>query len=167
MAKGPSPLIPLLMVVALGLLLRGTSFPTNLGLPSVTEAESAVFMCFFCIPLLVILAMYSTTQTTVLPLALVLVTYTVSTMLLGPLMLILIVYLAGACLPYFGCNGEDLGWGCLLIVVFVLLQWAFFEEGRQSGAWARKAYSRIIDGGVVTNIFRDCDEMEFEKKNRG
>ncbi|KAK4422454.1 hypothetical protein Salat_1827900 [Sesamum alatum] len=134
MAKGPSPLIPLLLVVALGLLLRGSSFPTNLGLPAITEAESVVFTCFFCIPFLVILAIYSTTHTIVLPLALVLVTYTVSTMLLGPLVLILLVYLAGACLPSFRGNGEDLGWGCLLIVVFVLLQWGFSEEGRQSGA---------------------------------
>lgn len=134
MAKGPSPLIPLLLVVALGLLLRGNSFPANLELPLVSDAEQAIFMCIVLIPFLLLLAIYSTSHTIVLPLALILVTYTVTTMLLGPLMLILVVYLASAYLPAFKCNGEDLGWGCLLLVGFLLLQWILSEEGRQSGA---------------------------------
>ncbi|KAG8382053.1 hypothetical protein BUALT_Bualt05G0036500 [Buddleja alternifolia] len=134
MARGPSPFIPLLLVVALGLLLRGTSFPINLSLPLVSEAENAVFLCFIFVPLLVPLAIYSTNHTIILPLALVLVTYTVTTTLLGPLMLILIIYLGGVWLPLFKYDGEELGWGCLLVLVFILLQWVLSDEGRQSGA---------------------------------
>lgn len=134
MSKGPSPLIPLLLVVALGLLLRGNSFPLNLDLPLVSDAEQAVFMSIVFIPFLLFLALYSASHTIVLPLSLILATYTVTTMLLGPLMLILVVYLASAYLPAFKCNGEDLGWGCLLLVAFLLMHWILSEEGRQSGA---------------------------------
>ncbi|GFP79360.1 hypothetical protein PHJA_000079500 [Phtheirospermum japonicum] len=134
MAKGPSPLIPLLLVAGLGLLLRGNSFPLNLNLPSASEAESAIFMCVLLVPFVVLLAVYSATHTVVLPLLLAFVTYTVSTMLLGPLMLILIVYVAGKYLSSFKCNDEELGWGCMLLLVFFLLQWVSLDEGRQSGA---------------------------------
>lgn len=134
MTKGPSPLIPLLLVVTLGLLLRGNSFPASLELPLVSDAEHAVFMAIVIIPFLLFLALYSARYTIVIPLATILVTYTVSTMLLGPLMLILVIYLASDHLPAFKSNSEDLGWGCLLLVGFLLLQWILSEEGRQSGA---------------------------------
>ncbi|KAL1556918.1 hypothetical protein AAHA92_12473 [Salvia divinorum] len=134
MAKGPSPLIPLALVVLLGLLLRGASFPLSLDhLPLASEAEHAVFMCIVLIPFLLVLALYSASHTVVLPLALILAAYTVTTMLLGPLMLILVVYLASAYLPVLKCDGEDLGWGCFLILSFMLLQWILSEGGRQSG----------------------------------
>ncbi|KAH6824454.1 hypothetical protein C2S53_002864 [Perilla frutescens var. hirtella] len=133
-AKGPSPLIPLLLVVTLGLLLRGNSFPVSLELPLVSDAEQAIFMAIVFIPFLLFLAIYSANHAIVLPLALIFVTYTVTTMLLGPLMLILIIYLASDYLPAFKSNGEELGWGCLLLVGFLLLQWILSEEGRQSGA---------------------------------
>lgn len=134
MAKGPSPLIPLALVVLLGLLLRGASLPLDLHLPLASEAEHAVFMCIVMIPFLLVLALYSASHTVVLPLALVLAAYTVTTMLLGPLMLILVLYLASAYLPAFKCDGEELGWGCLLILSFMVLKWILSEEGRQSGA---------------------------------
>lgn len=136
MVKGPSPVIPLLLVVALGLLLRSNSFPLtlNLNLPLVSEAENAILMFVLFIPILVIMAIYSASHTILLPIAVVLTMYTVSTILLGPLMLISIVYLAGGWLPAFKCNGEELGWGCLAVLVFFLVQWALSDEGRQSGA---------------------------------
>ncbi|KAL0302525.1 UNVERIFIED_CONTAM: hypothetical protein Sangu_3096000 [Sesamum angustifolium] len=133
MPKGPSPIVPLLLVVGLGLLLRGSSSSVSLNLPLVSEGENAVFTCFIFIPVLVLLAVYSASHTIVLPLALILVMYTVTTMLLGPLMLILIIYLAGAYLASVKCNGEELGWGCLLVIGFFLLHWVLSEEGRQSG----------------------------------
>ncbi|PIN07924.1 hypothetical protein CDL12_19503 [Handroanthus impetiginosus] len=133
--NGPSPIVPLLLVVGLGLLLRGNSSSiTTLNLPLVSEGENAIFTCFIFIPILVLIAAYSTSHTILLPLALILVTYTVTTMLLGPLMLILIIYLAGAYLASVKCNGEELGWGCVLVLVFFLLHWVLSEEGRQSGA---------------------------------
>ncbi|KAI3468528.1 hypothetical protein Pfo_025191 [Paulownia fortunei] len=133
-SEGPSPIVPLLVVVGLGLLLRGNSSSISLDLPLVSDGENAIFTCFVFIPVLVLLAVYSTSHTIVLPLALILVTYTVSTMLLGPLMLILIIYLASAYLASVKCNGEELGWGCMLVLVFFLLHWVLSEEGRQSGA---------------------------------
>ncbi|KAL1552680.1 hypothetical protein AAHA92_13449 [Salvia divinorum] len=134
MSKGPSPILPLLLVVGLGLLLRGSSSSLSLDLPLVSGGENALFTCFVFIPVLVLLAAYSTAHTIVLPLALILITYTVSTMLLGPLMLILIVYLAGAYLTSVKCNGEELGWGCILVLGFFLLHWVLSQESRQSGA---------------------------------
>lgn len=134
MAKGPSPILPLLLVVGLGLLLRGSASSLTLDLPLVSSGENALFTCFVFIPVLVLLAAYSTAHTIVLPLALILITYTVSTMLLGPLMLILIIYLAGAYLASVKCNGEELGWGCILVLVFFLLHWLLSQESRQSGA---------------------------------
>lgn len=133
MVKGPSPIVPLLLVVGLGLLLRGSATSMNLDLPLLSNGENAVFTCFVFIPVLVLLAVYSTSHRIVLPLALILVTYTVSTMLLGPLMLILIIYLAGAYMASVKCDGEELGWGCILLLGFFLLHWVLSEESRQSG----------------------------------
>ncbi|KAL8521434.1 hypothetical protein ACS0TY_011816 [Phlomoides rotata] len=134
MGKGPSPIVPLLLVVGLGLLLRGSATSMNLDLPLLSSGENAVFTCFVFIPVLVLLAVYSTSHTIVLPLALILVTYTVSTMLLGPLVLILIIYLASTYMASVKCDGEELGWGCILVLGFFLLHWVLSEESRQSGA---------------------------------
>lgn len=134
MTKGPSPILPLLLVVGLGLLLRGSASSLAFDLPLVSSGENALFTCFVFIPILLLLAAYSTAHTVVLPLALILITYTVSTMLLGPLMLILIVYLAGAYLASVKCNGEELAWGCVLVLGFFLLHWVLSQESRQSGA---------------------------------
>ncbi|KAL3645795.1 hypothetical protein CASFOL_010975 [Castilleja foliolosa] len=133
MAKGPSPLIPLLLVAGLGLFLRGNSFPFNFNLPSASEAESAIFIYVLSVPFLMILTVWAN-HMIVLALLLTLVTYTVSTVLLGPLMLILIVYVAGKYLSSFKCNDEELGWGCVLLLVLFLLRWVSLDEGRQSGA---------------------------------
>ncbi|KAL8498686.1 hypothetical protein ACS0TY_021865 [Phlomoides rotata] len=130
MAKGPSPLIPLLLVVALGLLLRSDSFPAALNLPLVSEAENTLFTFIILIPFVVLVAIYSTTHSILLPLALLLVTYTVTTKLLGPLTLILIVYLVSVCSPSFKCNGEELAWGCALALGFFVLHWLLADEGR-------------------------------------
>ncbi|CAA0838271.1 Unknown protein [Striga hermonthica] len=128
MAKnGPSPLIPLLLVAALGLVLRGNSFPLSLNLPNASEAENVIFTCFLFVPFLAL------GYTFMLPLAILFVVYMVSTMLLGPLVLILAAYIATKCSTFFGGNGEELGWGCLLLLVFFLLQWASIDEGRWSG----------------------------------
>ncbi|KAL9167742.1 hypothetical protein ABFS82_05G117000 [Erythranthe guttata] len=142
---GPSPLIPLLLVVSLGLLLRMNDsiiFPINLIpdyylplLAEISDAENAIFLCVLCIPFLVALAVYSSSHSIVLPIALVLVTYTVATVLLGPLVIILIVYMGGVWLPCFKCYGsEEFGLGCLFVLVFFLMQQGFSDEGGRSGA---------------------------------
>ncbi|KAL8063829.1 hypothetical protein ABFX02_01G052300 [Erythranthe guttata] len=134
--KGPSPIVPLLAVVGLGLLLRGSTAASmvSLDLPLVSDGENAIFTCFVFVPVLVLLAVYSSSHTIVLPLALIMMMYTVSTVLLGPLVLILIVYLAGAYVATVECNGEELGWGCVMVLGFFLLHWVMSQEGRQSGA---------------------------------
>ncbi|KAL7111928.1 hypothetical protein ACP275_05G120100 [Erythranthe tilingii] len=142
---GPSPLIPLLLVVSLGLLLRMNDsiiFPINLNpdyylplLAEISDAENAIFMFVLCVPFLVALAVYSSSHSIVLPIALVLVTYTVATVLLGPLVLILIVYMGGVWLPCFKCDSsEEFGLGCLLVLVFFFMQRSFSDEGGRSGA---------------------------------
>ncbi|KAL2517301.1 Uncharacterized protein Adt_13548 [Abeliophyllum distichum] len=130
MAKGPSPIIPLLLAVSLGLLLRGHS---QINLPIISEAENAMFTFVVFIPFLVLLTIYSTTHTIVVPLALVLIMYTVTTMLLGPLVLILILYIANSCSAFLKSDGEELGWGFLLVLVFFVLNWVVSDAGRQWG----------------------------------
>ncbi|KAL6547691.1 hypothetical protein OROHE_009396 [Orobanche hederae] len=138
MAKGPSPLIPLLLLVALGLLLHSNSFPATLNLPLASEAENTIISCILFVPFLVLLDIYSTNHAILVPLALLLVTYVISTMLLGPLMLISIALVATKYSSSFKeCNLEELGWGCLSLVFFLLLllpQWVSLDEGRQSEA---------------------------------
>lgn len=130
----PSPIVPLVLVVGLGLLLRGSSSSMALNLPLVSDGENALFTCLIFIPVLLFLAIYSTSHAIVLPLALVLVMYTVTTTLLGPLVLILIIFVGGTYLTSVKCNGDELGWGFLLVFGFFMLHWVLSQEGRQSGA---------------------------------
>ncbi|GFP81517.1 hypothetical protein PHJA_000295000 [Phtheirospermum japonicum] len=130
--KGPSPIIPLLVVLGLCLLLRGHSSSFNLDRPLFSHSQNAIFIF---IPILLLVITYSTSHTIILPLALILVlTYTVSTMLHVPLMLILIVYLAGTYLAFGKYNSEEIGWVCVLLLVFVLLHWVLSVERHQTGA---------------------------------
>ncbi|CAA2992760.1 hypothetical protein CDL12_19503 [Olea europaea subsp. europaea] len=132
MAKGPSPIIPLLLAVSLGLLLKG-NFQVNL--PTISEAENAIFTFVVFIPFLVLLTIYSTStnHAIVVPIALILIMYTVTTMLLGPLVLILIVYIANSCSGFLKSGGEELGWGFMLVLVFFVLNWVVSDAGRQWG----------------------------------
>ncbi|CAA2956331.1 hypothetical protein CDL12_19503, partial [Olea europaea subsp. europaea] len=127
MAKGPSPIIPLLLAVSLGLLLRGQS---QINLPLVSEAENAVFKFVVFVPFLVFLTVYSTTHTIVAPLALILIVYTVTTMLFGPLVLILIIHIVNSSSAFLNSDGE-LRWEFLLVLVFFVLNWVVSDSGRQ------------------------------------
>lgn len=130
MAKGPSPIIPLLLAVSLGLLLRGQS---QINLPLVSEAENAVFKFVVFVPFLVFLTVYSTTHTIVAPLAAIQIVYTVTTMLFGPLVLILIIHIVNSSSAFLKSDGEP-RWEFLLVLVFFVLNWVVSDSGRQCGA---------------------------------
>lgn len=137
MAEAPSPLIPLLLVVAFGLLLRGNVGGLILDIPLVlSDTENAVFLCVLLVPFTVLLAIYSNTYTIAMPILFAMVIYAVTATLLGPLVLILVVYLTCTCLPCFNCNGEELGWVCLVGLGFLLMKWVVLDEGRQWGVLA-------------------------------
>lgn len=128
MAKGPSPLIPLLLVLTLGLLLHGQCLINTVSL-----AEDINLTFFLVIPLLAILLVHYTTQSIMLPLSVILLTYTVSKILIGPLVLVIIIYLASFYAPSLQGNNyqqsrvyghEDGfgGWGlAMLVFLFFLL----------------------------------------------
>lgn len=150
MAKGPSPLIPLLLVFTLGLLLHGE---TMMGYFS-SALETAQDTSFFIVPVLTVLVMYYTTQTFILPaVTIALMIYLVTKILLGPLFLIFLL-----CLTAFlgsssslqwqysyrsavringGSYGDEFGgwgWLLLLLLVFLALHGVFsFAEGNE---WA-------------------------------
>ncbi|KAL3651030.1 hypothetical protein CASFOL_007433 [Castilleja foliolosa] len=137
LTKGPSPIIPLVAVVGLCLLLHGHSSSINLDRPLSSHTENSNFLTYLTfIPILLLAITYSKSHTIILPLALTLVfTYTVSTMLDGRLMLILIVCLAGAYLTSVKYDGEEeLGWVCVLVLVFFLLHCVLSMERHQMGA---------------------------------
>lgn len=147
MAKGPSPIIPLLLVLILGLVLLGQTLIRNLSL--VLEAQDTTFTFILFIPLLACLFIYYTTQTIILPLALILITYMVTKMLLGPLVLILIVYLSMCCGSSYqwrhgnasaGAHSlrdvdENGGWWWMLLAIAFLTLHGMFslEEGSKWG----------------------------------
>lgn len=145
MAKGPSPIIPLLLVLILGLLLLGQTLMRNLSL--VFEAQDTTFTFVLFIPLLACLLIYYTTQTIILPLALILTTYMVTKMLLGPLILILIVYLSmcyGSSYRWRHGNAsarahslrdvddENGGWSWVLVAIAFLILHGIFSVGEEN-----------------------------------
>lgn len=141
MAKGPSPMIPLLLVLTLVLLLYGHSLIIN----TISLGEDLNFTFFLLIPLLTIFLLYNTTQSIILPLSFVLLSYTFSKILFLPLVLVIIIYLASFYLPYFqenryrqsrvhGYEDEFGGWGWLfLVLIFLVCQVMFFKA--EGNAW--------------------------------
>ena len=99
MATGPSPVIPFLLVVTLGLAIYGGSLTNNVS--PLSNIEQATLDLLLVIPLLVLLLVYIFGESIIVPLTIVLVTYTVSKMLLSPLVLVLIIYFVSIFLPFF------------------------------------------------------------------
>lgn len=92
MVKGPSPLVPLLLVLSLGLLLHGQNIIERISLA--LDIEDIEFTFYFFIPLLAIVFVYYTTQSIIASLVVILLTYTVLKILLGPLLLVVLLCLA-------------------------------------------------------------------------
>nr|GMD97385.1 hypothetical protein MIMGU_mgv1a015239mg [Ipomoea batatas] len=154
MSKGPSPLIPLLTVLTLGLLLHGE---TMMGYFSFALEDTSVSAVFFVFPVLAFLVvMYYTTQAIILPaITVLLVMYWVTKILLGPLFLVFLVCLAvllgsssssvqwefsyrsGVRFNGGRGSGDEFGgwgWWLLLLVAFLVLHGVFsFAEGN---GWA-------------------------------
>lgn len=92
MVKGPSPLVPLLLVLSLGLLLHGQNIIERISLA--LDIEDINFTFYFFIPLLAIVFVYYTTQSILTSLIVILLTYTVFKILFGPLLLVVLLCLA-------------------------------------------------------------------------
>lgn len=142
MAKGPSPLIPLLLVLTLVLLLYGHSLVIN----TISLVEDLNFTFFILIPLLAIFLLYNSTQSIILPLSFILLSYTFSKILVVPLVLVIIIYLTSFYSSFFQGNrykqsrvyeyeDEFGGWGWLLLVLifFVCQVMSFKVEGNAWG----------------------------------
>lgn len=97
MVPGPSPVIPFLIVLTLGLVIHGGSLTNTVAL--ISDAEQATLDFVLVIPLLLLLLVHFLSETIIVPLTLVLVTFMVSKMLLGPLVLIIIIYFASIFFP--------------------------------------------------------------------
>ncbi|MCD7452838.1 hypothetical protein HAX54_018279 [Datura stramonium] len=97
MVKGPSPLVPLLLVLSLGLLLHGQNIIERISLA--LDIEDINFTFYFFIPLVVIVFVYYTTQSITASLVVVLLTYTVLKFLLGPLFLVTLLCMASIYAP--------------------------------------------------------------------
>nr|GMD94388.1 hypothetical protein MIMGU_mgv1a015239mg [Ipomoea batatas] len=153
MAKGPSPLIPLLIVLTLGLLLHGETMMGYFSFALEVSEDTSFFAVFLVFPVLALLGLYYTSQAIILPaLTVLLVMYWLTKILLWPLFLVFLVCLAvllgsssssvqwefsyRSGVRFNGGGGEFGGWGwwLLLLVAFLVLHGVFnFAEGNGWG----------------------------------
>lgn len=91
MVIGPSPFVPLLLVLSLGLLLHGQNIIERV--PLALDIEEIYFTFYIFIPFLAVVFVYCTTQSILASLIVILLTYTVLKILLGPLLLVVLLCL--------------------------------------------------------------------------
>lgn len=144
MVPGPSPVIPFLLVLTLGLVIHGGSLMNTVAL--ISDAEQATLNFVLVIPLLFLLLVHFLSATIIVPLALVLITFVVRKMLLGPLVLVFIIYFASVFFPslqtYYtgrgtyheGETNEYEGGSTLILVIFLVLSSLVYQgDGNKLG----------------------------------
>lgn len=91
MVKGPSPFVPLLLVLSLGLLLHGQNIIERIS--SALDFEDISFTFYLFIPFLAIVFVYHTTQSILASLIVMLLIHTVLKILFGPLLVAVLLCL--------------------------------------------------------------------------
>lgn len=161
MVKGPSPFVPLLLVLILGLLLHGQNITESVSLALDIEDINFTFSIF--IPFLAIVFVYYTTQSILASLIIILLTYTILKILLGPLLLVVLLCLIIIYAPslqgynnyyYRVRDGEDefRRWGWLYIILIFLVFQVMFSS-TQGNEWGLAMLGLVIY--FFFNFFRE------------
>lgn len=138
MANGPSPLIPFLVLITLGIVIYRQTLLTSVSM--ILNLEQTIFDFVLAISLLVFLMAYFITGSITISLVLMLIVYLVSKMLLWPLILILIsiILLVNNYLPplqglpqdqEMDGRSEERGWGFILLSFIFLVLYGLLYEG--------------------------------------